>query len=259
MEHTSDFAAPGFDELLRLIDDRATAFRAAIAAAPDLDAPVPSCPGWTLRDLAEHIGVGRRAWAATVAAGPAATRKLDPIGPASAPEEREALVGWLAESAELLLDALREAGPDRTCWGWWGKSQSPLNSAAVARRQLHEITMHTWDAQFAAGFAEPIPTDIAIDGVTEFLATICTTTEAWPHEPSTADYHATEGRSWRNALSAAGSTLVPVPADATPTASAEGTASDLLLMFYCRIPVRELKLTGDPELFDRLFAWEPEI
>src|SRR6478735_9727142 len=42
-------------DLLRLIDERATAFRAVVASAADLDAPVPSCPGWTLADLAQHI------------------------------------------------------------------------------------------------------------------------------------------------------------------------------------------------------------
>lgn len=59
-----------FPDLLRLIDERSAAFRAAVAAAPSLDAQVPTCPEWTLMDLARHIGAGRRAWAATVAAGP---------------------------------------------------------------------------------------------------------------------------------------------------------------------------------------------
>ncbi|ROR45746.1 maleylpyruvate isomerase N-terminal domain-containing protein [Kitasatospora cineracea] len=64
---------PEFPDLLRLIDERAAAFRAAIAAAPSLDLPVPTCPGWTLFDLVQHIGEGRRRWAAAVAAGPDAT------------------------------------------------------------------------------------------------------------------------------------------------------------------------------------------
>jgi hypothetical protein len=33
-----------FPDLLRLIDERSTAFRAAVAAAPSLDAQVPGCP-----------------------------------------------------------------------------------------------------------------------------------------------------------------------------------------------------------------------
>ncbi|MFI9787618.1 maleylpyruvate isomerase family mycothiol-dependent enzyme [Kitasatospora sp. NPDC051984] len=258
MENNPDFAGPAFADVLRLIDDRSAAFRAAIAAAPSLDAPVPSCPGWTLRDLVQHIGEGRRAWAATIAAGPAATTKLAPLGDATAPEGREALVGWLAESTELLLDALREAGPGRVCWGWWGKSQTPLTSRAVARRQLHEITVHTWDAQFTIGAAEPLPAEVAVDTVEEFLSTVCTTTEAWPHEPATADYHATEGRSWRNQVSADGAVLVPVPADATGTATAEGPASDMALMLYGRLPLESVKLGGERRVFDQLVEWDPE-
>lgn len=50
-----------FPDLLRLIDERSTAFHAAVASAPSLDVQVPTCPEWTLFDLAQHIGEGRRA------------------------------------------------------------------------------------------------------------------------------------------------------------------------------------------------------
>ncbi|GHJ93351.1 hypothetical protein SNE510_28700 [Streptomyces sp. NE5-10] len=47
-----------FPALLRMIDERSAAFRAAVAMAPDLDADVPACPGWTLYDLANHLSEG---------------------------------------------------------------------------------------------------------------------------------------------------------------------------------------------------------
>ncbi|MFD7917128.1 hypothetical protein ACFV30_41725 [Streptomyces sp. NPDC059752] len=37
-----------YPALLRLIDERSTAFRAAVASAPSLDVQVPTCPEWTL-------------------------------------------------------------------------------------------------------------------------------------------------------------------------------------------------------------------
>lgn len=52
-----------FSDLLRLIDERSTAFRATVASAPSLDAQVPTCPEWTLFDLAQHLGGGDRFWA----------------------------------------------------------------------------------------------------------------------------------------------------------------------------------------------------
>ncbi|MFJ5548904.1 maleylpyruvate isomerase family mycothiol-dependent enzyme [Streptomyces sp. NPDC093225] len=251
--------------LLRLIDERSTAFRAAIAAAPDLDAQVPTCPEWTLFDLAQHLGEGRRKWAGIVAAGPADAPPAasGPAGAPTPPREREALVAWLAASTQLLLDALREAGPDRGCWTWWGDSQSPQTCGAVARHQLQEVAVHTYDAQITVGAPQPLPDEVALDGVDEFLTTCCATTAAWPHEPATVDYHAAEGRSWRLRLSADGArvTAPPTPAtdpDATD-ASARGAAADLVLAFYGRVPVDSLKLDGDRHVFDRLVAWEPDV
>ncbi|MEU8636155.1 maleylpyruvate isomerase family mycothiol-dependent enzyme [Amycolatopsis sp. NPDC048633] len=256
MHTTLDF--PG---LLRLIDERSTVFRAAVAAAPSLEVQVPTCPEWTLFDLVRHLGEGRRAWVATIAAGPDATAKSAPPAEPAPPREREALLTWSEASTRDLLDALREAGPERGCWAWWGKSQSPLTCAAVARRQLHEIAVHTYDAQVTVGAPQPLPAEVALDGVEEFLSTFCTTTVAWPHEPATADYHATEGRSWRNSLSADGARAarLPTPADEKPAdASARGTAHELVLAFYGRIPLDSLELDGDRNLFDQLVDWDPE-
>ena len=256
-----------FPELLRLIEERSAAFRAAIASAPSLDVQVPTCPEWTLRDLVHHLGVGRRAWAATVAAGPDASGKSAGEGLA-APQEREALLAWLAESTQQMLDALREAGPERGCWTWWGSSQSPRTCGAVARHQLQEITMHTYDAQLTVGAPEPLPEEVALDGVEEFLFTCCTTTVAWPHKPAVVDYHATEGGSWRQSLSADGSRVFRLPkSGGVPAAgkdlesvdtSVRGTASDLALAFYARIPMDSLKLEGDRRLFDLLEGWDME-
>jgi uncharacterized protein (TIGR03083 family) len=259
-----------FPDLLRLIDERSTAFGAAVAAAPSLDVQVPTCPEWTLFDLAEHIGVGRRSWAATVAAGPDAPAKVAAEGAPAAPREREALLAWLAASTQELLDALREAGPDRGCWTWWGTSQSPQTCGAVARHQLQQFAVHTYDAQVTLGAPQPLPDEVALDGVEEFLFTCCATTAAWPHEPAAVDYHATEGRSWRLWLSSDGARTarlaVPdtLPASAAGEAreavgaSAWGTASEVVLLFYGRIPVDSLKLDGDRRLFDLLTAWDPD-
>lgn len=246
--------ALGFPDLLRLIDDRSAAFRHAISSAPDLGAPVPSCPGWTVLDLAEHIGRGRRVWAATVAAGPEATGKAAYHGPET-PREHEALDAWLAESTRQLLDALREAGPDRGCWVGWVDSQSPATCGAVARHQVQEIAVHTYDAQLSVGAPQPLPDEVAVDGVDEFLLTCVSNTSPWPHEPATLHYHLPEGRSWGIRFDANGARigLADGVADATVTAA----ASDFVLWFYGRVVPEELKIDGDERVVDRLIAWEP--
>ncbi|WP_327286214.1 MULTISPECIES: maleylpyruvate isomerase N-terminal domain-containing protein [unclassified Streptomyces] len=264
---------PEFPTLLRLIAERSTAFRATVASAADLDVQVPTCPEWTLFDLVQHLGHVHRRWAAIVAAGPDATppAKSAPAGAPAAPQEREALLVWSAARTEQLLAALREAGPDRGCWTWWGASQSPQTSGAVARRQLQEIAVHTYDARISLDASPlrqplplPLPDEAALDGVDEFLTTCCATTAAWPHEPAVVDHHAAEGRSWRLWLSADGARTARLPVSSTTPvpdtadASARGTAGDLVLAMYGRIPVDSLELDGDRRLFDLLVAWNPD-
>ncbi|MFD0395870.1 hypothetical protein ACFQ3Z_42615 [Streptomyces nogalater] len=111
---------------------------------------------------------------------------------------------------------------------------------------------------------------MALDGVEEFLSTCCATTSAWPHEPAAVDYHAAEGRSWRLVLSADGARAarLPEPGTAPATAAGEdpypagaslrGTAGELVLALYGRVPVDSLKAEGDRRLFDQLLAWDPD-
>ncbi|MET8149621.1 maleylpyruvate isomerase family mycothiol-dependent enzyme [Actinoplanes sp. NPDC049668] len=253
MQRTLDFT-----DLLALLDERSAAMRAAIASAPSLDLPVPTCPEWTLFDLAEHLGRGRRKWAAVVAAGPAdapcaefAARGAEP-----APRDREALLAWLDASVRELATALREAGPDGGCWTWWDRSESPQTAGAVARHQVQEVAVHTYDVQAALGAPRPLPDEVALDGIGDFLTTCCAGDYRWPYEPATIAYHATEGDSWGVSLAADGVTSTRRPADAD--VSVWGTASELVLFFYNRVPMESLKLEGDRRHLDRVIAWDPD-
>jgi uncharacterized protein (TIGR03083 family) len=252
-----------FPDLLRLIADRSNAFRALVAAAPDLDVPVPSCPGWTLFDLAQHVGQGRLRWAAIVAAGPAGERPAGtaPSDAVPAPREREALQVWLTAAVDELDGALRDAGPHRGCWSWWGDSQSPETAGAVARHQVQEVAVHTYDAQLAQGSPQPLPDEVALDGVEEFLSTCNATTSPWPHPTAILDYHATEGRSWRLHLSSEGARFSRLAPDEVEREAADiaarAAASDLVLSMYGRIPPRSLEIEGDPRILDRLVDWDP--
>ena len=248
-----------FPDLLRLIDDRSTAFLAAVASASSLDLPVPTCPEWTLFDLVRHLGEGRRVWAATVAAGPGATGKAVPVDAPAVPREREALLAWMADSTRELLDALREAGPDRGCWVGWGDSQSPATSGAVARHQVQEFAVHTYDAQVTVGAPEPLPEEVAVDGVEEFQFTCVATPIPWPHKPATLDYVVAEGRTWRLWLSEKGAWTerLTEPAEDPADATAESTASDLILVFYGRLPLDTLKVSGDESVVVGIAEWIP--
>ena len=253
-----------FPVLLRLIEERSTAFRDAISAAPSLQDPVPTCPDWTVLDLAQHLGSVHLSWAAIVAEGP---RGNGPDGdgssnPAGLPSDRDAVLRWSADSTDELLGELSGAGPDRHCWTWWGDSQSPQTTGAVARHQLVEAAVHTYDAQVSSAAGQPLPPEVALDGIAEFLSTSCSSSAAWPHAPATVDFLAQEGAAWRLSLSANGARVRPLDqVVATPDgayASLRGGASDVLLALHGRVDLGSLTSHGDRHVFSQLVEWDPD-
>lgn len=138
--------------------------RAAEVAGPD--AAVPSCPGWTVRDLVAHTG-GVHRWATTVVAGARP-------GPPDAATEAACfaavadadLLGWFDTGLHALVDALASAPDDLSCWAFL---PAPAPKAFWARRQAHETAVHAADAELAAGTGEPVPADLAADGIDELL------------------------------------------------------------------------------------------
>ena len=243
---------PPFPELLSLIVGRSAALRDA-AAAGDLSARVPGCPDWSLRDLVAHLGGVQRFWAVTVALG-------DPSRPPSAEErgDREPhgdLLEWFEESTRTLVTALRAAGPEAPSWTWWGASGAPLTAGAVARHQVQEAAVHAWDAQEAAfGKPEPLPAAVAVDGVAEFLSVGLGSLGAWPHRPARVQFQAIEGPSWTVDLSPSGATPDPA-ASGEPVTRIQGTASELVLALYRRIPLADVRVDGDREVADQLREW----
>jgi uncharacterized protein (TIGR03083 family) len=250
---------PEFSVLLRWIDERAVALRGAVASAAGLSVPVPTCPEWTLFDLVQHLGQGQRRWGTIVGAG-VGVPPPDGEEAEGAPRELDALLAWSAASTAMLIDGLRAVGPDRECWTWWGGgSESPSTAWGVARHQVQEAAVHTYDAQVAVGETWALPDDVALDGVEEFLATCCSTTSAWPHRAADLDFEVTEGRSWRLSLSADGCRTARLAGEgAAPDAAVRGSASEVVLVLYDRISIDSLPLRGDRGLFDLLRAWDPD-
>jgi hypothetical protein len=88
-----------------------------------------------------------------------------------------------------LFDLVRHLGEGRRRWAavvaagpasappaksaWEGAPAAPRG-----RHQLQEIALHTYDAQITVGAPRPLPDEVALDGVDEFLSTCCATTPA---------------------------------------------------------------------------------
>jgi uncharacterized protein (TIGR03083 family) len=241
---------PAFEDLLTLVQDRSAALRSSVAGSPDLDVRVPSCPDWSLRDLVEHLTQVHRFWAAAVAAGP---RERPPnVAPADDALSADLLTRSAAATHEL-ISALRAAGPAAGCWTWWGDSDVPMTSGAVARHQVQEAAVHAFDAQLAAGAPQPVPAVVAIDGIAEFISVSHGTAGPWPHEPAWVGLHAAEGESWLLNLTATGSRVIDGQHETA--ADLHGPVSSLLLTLHGRLSLDSLRCEGDRATLENLLRW----
>jgi uncharacterized protein (TIGR03083 family) len=169
-------------------------------AESDLQAPVPACPGWTVRDLVVHLG-NTHAWAATIVETGAFAK---PQGDDPGSHKARVVSEWYAGKAEDLYRVLRATDPDRPAWNFaFGEGSAGF----WRRRQLHETTIHGVDLTQAAGRSEEIAADVATDGIDEVLRVMLKRTHDRGHPaaltaPLTLQCDDT-GRAW---------TLTPRPA-----------------------------------------------
>jgi uncharacterized protein (TIGR03083 family) len=146
---------------------------AEAAERTGLSTPVPTCPGWRLRDLLAHLGfVHRWAWSyvsegRTDMSSEPGEEEIIRLAPAD-----ESLVGWFRDGHARLVSGLAAADPAVCCWT---VLPAPTPLASWARRQAHETAIHRADAQLAAAAAgvgadlDPFPRGLAADGVDELL------------------------------------------------------------------------------------------
>lgn len=132
------------------------------------DASVPTCPGWTVRDLIAHQGTVHRWVAATIRGSSLDIQAVEAEGLAVRDQ-----LDWLDLGARDLLQALVDAPEDLT--GTFFLLDAPPARLAWARRQCHETSIHAYDAMSASFGTAPaaastwIRPRLAADGVDELL------------------------------------------------------------------------------------------
>ena len=232
---------------------------AGAAERAGLDAKVPACPAWRVRDLLKHVGYVHR-WAAGY------VREQHPKWVDRASEKEilaggprdDALPGWFREGHASLVQALEAADPGMTCWTFL-ETPSPL--AFWARRQAHETAIHRVDAEQAAaaagaagaqaGGGASFAPAFAADGVDELIMGFLgrdAERGSWDGPPGVLGIHADDGTGatahWR-VVSAPGQLAVAReagPADCDVTGSAAG----LYLLLWNRGDASGLQVRGDP-------------
>jgi uncharacterized protein (TIGR03083 family) len=140
---------------------------AAAAERAGLQANVPSCPAWQVRDLVRHQGYVHR-WANRYVS----EQLPEPVPRSAEPEiltsqpPDAGLLDWFRTGHAALVDTLRTADPGTSCWAFL---PAPSAVAFWARRQAHETAIHRVDAELAAGELTPLGADFAADGIDELI------------------------------------------------------------------------------------------
>jgi uncharacterized protein (TIGR03083 family) len=226
---------------------------ADLLAGADLAAPVPTCPGWTVHDVADHVGTLYRWSAAHVATGAPARVSPATLALGSRNEHDPA---WFAEGIAPMLATFRGCDPDRRAWGWGAERRARF----WPRRMLHETVVHRADAAFAIGREPAVEPAIAADGIDELLVNL-------PHAayfaPALDELRGDDERitlratdtpvTWSIRLLAQGYAWDWSDGDADVTVTA--AAADLLLLLYNRRradDIQRFEQTGDAELLARL-------
>jgi uncharacterized protein (TIGR03083 family) len=228
----------GFDQMVDTLAAESRRLSDTVGSL-DLEARVPSCPEWSVRDLAHHIGEVQWYWAENVRAQNADERSGGDL--TDLPQDND-LLAWMGWCTYSLLSALRETGPDAPCWAWW---PSPHTSGAVGRHQAQEAAVHRWDAEGVAGRSTPLPASLASDGVPEFVEIMIGSDLSVL--PGSVTLTAVDtGASWRVAGANAESSK--------RESELRAAASDLVLMLYRRLPVPDAAVEGDPMLVAALLS-----
>ena len=223
--------------------ERTAAEFAAVLGRVEPEAVVPGCPGWTVADLALHLGSGQR-WAAAILLSGRAQKVPEVLRTAASWPD------WYAGTTAALAAAIRAVDPDEPCWNF-----APVDQLAGfwSRRRMHETAIHLVDARQAESGGttglDVIPPAIAADGVDEVFGVFLPRMLARGFPPAVTRQIGVRavdtGDEW---------TLTPVPqgdrpqvtrGEATGEAVLSGTAAELDLCLWKRLPADVLQVTGD--------------
>jgi uncharacterized protein (TIGR03083 family) len=219
----------------------------------DLTAAVPSCPGWTVSDLVEHVALVYLHKVESMRQGGVSESEWPPDTSGEEP------LPLLDKAYDTLLAefAARDAkdGPAGT---WYEHDQTV---GFWIRRMAHETVIHRVDAELAAGEPiAPISDDLALDGIDEVLALFLAYGSRQWHEyfaerlPTTAEtVLVTAGdRSFSVRMDGSGVSVDTAPPTAAAQATVAGTPQQVLLWLWRRAGDDTVRRSGDEVVIRRL-------
>jgi uncharacterized protein (TIGR03083 family) len=222
---------------------------ASAAEVAPMDASIPSCPGWTVRDLLKHITYVH-GWAARYVAGAIADRvpRLTEAEILQSLGDDSTAIARFRDGYRALAQTLAAAPPDLNCWTFL-EAPSPL--IFWARRQAHETAIHRVDAELARGAPSPFPAAFAADGIDELLMGFARRDkrELIAETARTLTVHATDvGASWSVRFAPEGGEVER--GSATGDCTVAGPAAALYLLLWNRSDAGSVEVTGERSPLD---------
>lgn len=215
-----------------------------LAACDDLDADIPSCPGWAVRDLLRHLGKVQR-WATACIQLEPGVKDARPPGPGKGVDPRT----WFRGGADALLTSLDQADLNAPVHTWAGEQPARW----WLRRLAHETAIHRWDAQAATGTPTAFDPTVAVDGVAEHFdqfASVFADPGKAGGETSSLHLHATDAEGeWYVEFGPGGVQIEA--AHRKGDAAVRGPAGDLFLFVWRRGDGDGLDVIGDRAVVDR--------
>jgi uncharacterized protein (TIGR03083 family) len=200
----------------------------AVDAARNLGAAVAACPGWTVRDLVEHIGRVQWFWSEVVERRVQDRAEMNDIG---YPEDPGEPLDWFRAQTARLVTGLNTMADSDPLWTWWEPEQTALFAKC---RQFNEVVVHGYDARHAVGDPRPIPVDAAIVGLDEFVAIMSGDLSDDQPTPPPLALVATDA-DWTSVL---------FEGNPGQTLTLEGSASELLLSVWRRRPISDSEVAA---------------
>ncbi len=237
------------------VRDEGALLVAAVADGPST-APVPTCPGWSVHELAAHVGAFCGFWSHILCEGTGRPKATFEEAPNDA-----GLTGWLDALVSTFVSELDATPAETAVWTWFDPDQS---AGFVARRGAHELAIHRYDAQSARGETQAIDALLATDGLDELLGPLLVTRD----HPGSGSGRAMAlectdtGARWIVSLGPdrisvtrpdAGSNVGDHLGQRTPDLAVQGTASDLELLLYARPPLGTPEQIGDSSVLEEWY------
>jgi uncharacterized protein (TIGR03083 family) len=205
-------------------------------------ADVPSCPGWTVADVLDHVAHVYLHKVELLRTG----ARPDPWPPPELADREPSEL--FDEATRTLLDELASRDPDAPSPTFWPPEQSV---GFWFRRMALEIAVHRYDAELAHDVPTAVEDDLAVDGIDEALRAMLG--GPWwddfdTEEPLDARIRVTSaGRSW---TVTADRRSVAITEGDTGHVAVEiaGSPADVFLWLWGRRGDETLAITGDGEL-----------